>query len=313
MLIRGIPTIIQTVNTSQAVPTASRTAFRLLLALLPALLPATAALAHDDPARELTAITRRLESEPESAALYLQRAELHRARHEWQAALADLQAASSLDPSMAAVDLALARMLLEAENLPAALDAAERFSRRSPGNVRGHLVKARILLASGEKTRAAAAFTRAIDLDHRRRGDSSGVQPDDFLDRARALAGTGRTNEAIEGLDEGLALLGNPVTLQLLAIELEQERGNVDGALARIASLQAVAKRKETWAAKRGDVLAAAGRRDEAARAYREALESLTALPPRARDNAQTAELEASLRRKLAGMPTAAAAKEDGQ
>jgi predicted negative regulator of RcsB-dependent stress response len=90
------------------------------------------------------------------------------------------------------------------------------------------------------------------------------------------------------------------VTLQLLAIELDEKRGNVDGALARVAAVEAHANRKEAWMARRGDILAEAGRLEEAKAAYRDALETISALPPRARDNGATVDLEASVRRRLA-------------
>jgi predicted Zn-dependent protease len=263
----------------------------------------SSAVAHDDPENELVELSERIASDPGSASLHLERAELNRARRDWAAALADLQAASRLDPSMAAVDLALARLMLDSGNIPAARDAADRFVGRSPGSVGGHLVRARALLRFGAKLDAAASFSRAIDLDRSRRGgDTSGIQPDDYLDRARALADSDRTDEAVDGLDQGLALLGDAVTLQLLAIELDERRGNVDGALARVARMEASARRKEVWMARRGDLLAAAGRPDDAARAYRETIVTISALPARARDNAATADLEASVRGKLAAL-----------
>ena len=262
----------------------------LVLCLLVAAGPS--ARAHDDPDHQLAELSARLAREPDSAALHLERAELHRFRRDWAGALADLQDASRLDPSMAAVDLALARLLLEAGNLPEARDAADRFVARSPDNVLGHLVRARMLLRSGEGPAAAAAFTRAIELDREHRGGGSGIQPDDYLDRARALADAGRSEEALRGLDEGLAALGRPITLQLLAIELDEKSGNLDAALARIAAIEARANRKETWMARRGDLLLRAGRPQEADRAYRDALAAIArclrafaAAPPPAASN----------------------------
>lgn len=275
----------------------------LLLAASLLLVTSPAAVAHDDSERELARLSARIDAAPGSAALRLERAEHNRARRDWPASLADLQAAGSLDPSMAAVDLALARLMLDSGNLPAARAAADRFTFRSPGNVSGHLVRARVLLRSGEKLEAAASFSRAIELDRRRRGgDSSGIQPDDFLDRARALADSGLLDEAVASLDEGLALLGGAVTLQLLAIELDRKRGDVDGALARVAAMEASARRKEVWTARRGDLLAEAGRTEEAERAYRETILAISALPARARHNAATADLEASVRGRLAAL-----------
>lgn len=264
--------------------------------------------AHDDPDRQLEDLNLRIAGQPGSAALLLERAELQRFRREWAAGVADLQEASRLDPSMAAVDLAMASLLLDAGNLGPALDAADRFLGRKPQSVSGHLTRARILYRSGRGPECADEVSRAVALDRERRRNSaaaspadsdSGIQPDDHLMRARALHDAGRTDDAVAALDEGLADLGQPVSLQLFAIELEQKRGRSDLAVARVERLEAAARRKEAWMARRGDLLAAQGKHVEAAAAWRQARAAIAALPPRLRDGTTTRELEQELRARL--------------
>ena len=69
---------------------------------------------------------------------------------------------------------------------------------------------------------------------------------------------------AIQGLDQGAAEFHGAITLQLLAVELEVERRNWDSALARLAEIEANSTRKESWLARRGDVLVKADRPQEA-------------------------------------------------
>jgi predicted Zn-dependent protease len=266
-----------------------------------ALLVKGPALAHDDPDHQVAELSAAIERSPRDASLRLQRAELHRFRRDWQAGLADLQAARELDPGLDAVDLAVAELTLDAGNTGAALPAIDRFLGRRPDHAKGHLVRARILLRDGQGLDAAAEFSRGIALAASAADGSPLVQPDDYLDRARALAaaGQGHMDEAIAGLDEGIVALGHPITLELQAIELEQKRGRVDAALARLAAVEARANRKETWMARRADLLASAGRQDEAAAAWRDALAAIGRLPLRTRESRATQDLAASIRGRL--------------
>jgi len=72
--------------------------------------------------------------------------------------------------------------------------------------------------------------------------------------------------------------------LQLFAIDAELKQGNFDGALARVDSIAARSPRKETWLARRGEILRQAGRPAEAKRAYADALAALRTLPPTRRN-----------------------------
>ena len=84
---------------------------------------------------------------------------------------------------------------------------------------------------------------------------------------------------ALQGLDEGLERLGQPITLLLYAIDLELELGRHDAALARLDRIASRADRKETWLVRRGEILEQAGRPAEARAAYVAAIEAVQALP----------------------------------
>lgn len=256
--------------------------------------------AHDDPGAQLVELTRRIESDPKDASLYLRRADLFRTRGEWTAAVSDLQAARRLAPDLDTVDFALARVLFEAGTPGPALEASDRFLAARPDHAGAHLLRARVLVALGRPREAAAELTRGIELSTRL--GSRAASPDDYLERARLLAcpPIGDTAGALAGLDEGVQALGGAIALQMLAIDLEVERKDWDAALARIAAVERRAQRKETWIVRRGDVLAVAGRREEAGRAYGEALAAIDALPARLRTTDATAKLAAHARERRA-------------
>jgi len=286
---------------------ARASAVALVLALPPA------ACAHEEPSLQEDQLSEQIALHPDDAALYLHRAELHRSQREWTAGVADLQTASRLDPELAVVDLSLARMLLEADNPQAALPAVDRFLGLHGDHAGARLTRARILVRLGSSKEATDEFTRGIELAKRDGQGGKGAQPDDYLERARVLAceGGAHVDEAIRGLDEGTAALSGAITLQLLAIDLELGQRRWDAALRRLAVLEAAANRKETWIARRADVLARAGRVEESAQAYRAALAAIDALPERLRTTTAATALVARIRASLsepagAGAPSAA-------
>ena len=84
--------------------------------------------------------------------------------------------------------------------------------------------------------------------------------------------------------------------MQLTAIDLEVRQKRYDAALARIDTVAAATPRKETWLARKGEILRQAGRPAEAREAYRAALQALESLPPARRNVPATAALEKNIR-----------------
>jgi len=278
---------------------AAAIAVALLLCVVPL------AQGHEDPGEQIAALSAQIAQHPDDAALYMRRADLRRIRREWPEALADLQAVNGLDPVPATADLLAARVLLEADNPHAALAAIDRFVARDGSSAAGHLLRARILVHLGSSADAAAEFTRGIDLA---RAAGTRAQPDDYLDRARALSSGGAMSfdEAIRGLDEGTNDLGAAIALQLYAIDLEVERHHWDAALARLAALQARATRKESWIERRADILLLAGRRPEARQCYLEAQAAVQKLPERLRTTRAITDMAQRIQFRLSSLDASA-------
>jgi tetratricopeptide (TPR) repeat protein len=168
----------------------------------------------------------------------------------------------------------------------------DRYVARHPDRAAAYLERARAHEALVARQAAADDWQRALELTPR-------PTPDDYLHRMRAQLAAGRNEAALGGLDEGIARLGPIASLELPAIDLEREARRWDQALARLERLAAQAERKETFLDRRGQLLLEAGRREEARRAFRAALDAIAALPEPQRRAPATAELAARLRRQL--------------
>jgi predicted Zn-dependent protease len=272
------------------------------VALLAALasVPARAHLGLDEQIRD---VTRRLEASPGDAALLLKRGELHRAHGDPAAAERDYEAARALDPGMAAVDLCLGTLLLESgTRLPEALAALDRFLSRQPGHAKGLVTRARVRARLGEPAAAARDYDAAIAAF----ASPDRPQPEHYLERADALAALQppQLDDAVRGLDEGLARLGDAITLQMRAIDLELRLGRHDAALARVDRILSRPGRRERWLQRRAEIQMQAGRPEEARRSYQEALAALDSLTPARRSTASSRKLESELRSAIALLGT---------
>jgi tetratricopeptide (TPR) repeat protein len=256
---------------------------------------APVAIAHGDLHEQIAAVTGRLQQQP-TAELFLKRGELHRAHAEHEAALADFDRAEQLKPALDAARLCRGLCLLQAGKPAEAREALNEFLIRRPEHAEGHAARARAQVRLKQFMEAAADFDRAIAL-------TDEPKPDYFVERARALVEASDFDRAIRGLDAGLKQLGALPTFESLAMEIELKVQRYDAALARVDRLIARSARKETWLERRGEILAQAGRPEEARHAFADALATLERLPDRIRNNAATKELAARLRAVVSATP----------
>ena len=254
-----------------------------------------AALAHGDLHEQIANVTAQIQKNPESAELVLRRAELHRVHEDWLAAAADYDRAAHLAFGLAVVHLGRGKMLLSQGRFDKAQAELDQFLAGNPEHVDGFVTRARIEVKRGNQLAGADDFARAIALSPR-------PEPEYYLERAQALvaAGDAHIDAALSCLDEGMAKLGNLPSLGLDAVELETKAKRFDSALARLESLSAISPRKEAWLERRGDLLAQAGRTDEAQQAYRTASEAIIRLPQRLRATKAITDLEQRLKTKAA-------------
>lgn len=262
-----------------------------LAALLCALVPGGAG-AHGDLHDQIADVTRQIERRPADARLYFKRGELHRLHGERKAALADYDRAALRDPGLGEVDLGRGKALFEAGRLPESRAALDRFLAKRPDHADARLSLARVLVSLRLPDEADAEFARAIDLAGR-------PKPDLYFERAKALAAAARLDAAIRVIDDGIARLGPLAALDDLAVSIERRRGNHGAALARLDRLHAGRARRESWLARRGEILAEAGRGAEARASFLAAQSSIENLPPRLRRTRAIERLERDVKASL--------------
>ena len=245
--------------------------------------------AHGPLHEQIQRLTKEIAQFPDSAGLYLQRGELHRHHQDWKAALADYGSADSLAPHLAMVDLCRGKMFLEARLPEQAKGAVERFLSKAPNDAEGLLTRGRALVQLGLHSPAADDFTRAIQ-------NLEMPQPEHYFERSQALVAAGRMIEALHGIDEGIKRLGEIVTLQVYAIDLEIKLQCYDAALARLEKVASQSPRKEKWLSRRGEILQMAGRDEEARQAFQAALREIESLSPQHRNTKTIIDLEKRVR-----------------
>ena len=254
------------------------------------------ARAHGDMHAQIVETTKQIERDPGNAPLYFNRGEFHRAHRDWDLAQADYDRAIALNPQLSVVDFARGSLYLEAGWPQSAKVALDRFLSKATNHLEGLVARARTLVKLEQPLAAAGDFTRAIDL-----GTES--RPDLYIERAQALTAGDKPDPeaALRGLEEGIKKLGPLITFLLYAIDLEIKQKRFDAALARLDEVIAKSPRKESWLARRGEILLQAGRAGEAREAFEAALKAIAALPAARRQVPAMVDLEKRLRSALEG------------
>ncbi len=249
--------------------------------------------AHEDLLARIATITAQLSTNENNMDALLQRADLYRLHGNWAASRTDYAAVQKLRPDSADRLFGWAQVNADAGDYPTARAAYDEFSSRFPTNGPAFIGRARVLTQLGERKAAITDYSRGLAL-------LTNPQPEEFLARASLQATEFGPDEAIKGLDEGLARLGWVVTFQRVAIDYELKRQRPDLALARLETILARANRKEMWLAWKGELLQAAGKAAEAQEALAAAIKAIEALPPRMRTSPGMVELRAKVDRLMA-------------
>lgn len=248
--------------------------------------------AHEGLHEQIAAVTAQIKRDPKNALLYLKRGELHRLHRDWDLAFADYGRAERLNPRLDEVNLGRGRTYFEADKPQQARVWLDRFLSASPDHVDALITRARILVRLNLFIPAATDYSLAI-------AKLAKPKPEYYIERAEAHVAGGRNEEALGGIDEGIRRLGPIVTLQLFAIDLQVSLKSYDAALLRLEQIAAQSPRKESWLARRGEILRQAGREGEAQQAFKAALTAIEALPPVHRTKEATVALERRVRAAL--------------
>jgi manganese oxidase len=249
--------------------------------------------AEDDVAEVLEALDEQIAKTPNDGGLYLRRSKLRMLSNRFDQALADLDQANRLSP-IAEIDRERAQVYLSAGWFQTGVEHASRHLAAFPEDAQAYLVRARMRLKLGRHAEAGRDFS--LSLQH-----TKDPPIELFLEHAQALTTQDGLylNEALGVLEQGMQRLGPAHALQAAALDVELRQKNYPAALSRIDVLMEATSRKDTWLARRGDVLVQAGKIDEARVAYQRALTAITNLPPVQRNRAATRDLESQIKSLL--------------
>ncbi len=244
-------------------------------------------LAHDGIHARLARADTVIAEDPGQAQLWVQRADLLREHGDMSLAWADLRRARSL-PGGAAEVLFVEALL--ARDLGWSHLARRRITEHlalHPQDGVGHVLHGELLASLGRKAAALEAYQRALETHE-------APAPDLYLAAAATLKNQG--DPGLEAglvlIEEGLQRLGDLVSLQLEAIDLEVGLCRPDQALARLDALIAASPRPERWLVQKGDLLLDAGRGGAARAAYLAAQAALRAGGQRRSHTAAAAALQ---------------------
>ena len=245
---------------------------------------------HGDRNDHLALLDAKVAAAPDSLHHRLERAEAHRRLGHFDESLADLDQALALDPRNPQVHYLRGLTHFDRREFVAAEASLRRYVESKPESPSGHSALAETLMQQGRHREAGDEHSLAI-------ATHPSPAPDHYIARAKAYRAAGGQflDMAIEGLDDAMSSMGPLVTLQRLAIEIELDRGNHAGAIARIDGVLANAPRKETWLVQKGRVLASAGQEEDALDAFRLARAALESLPPRLRTSPAMISLRQSI------------------
>lgn len=253
----------------------------------------TPALAHGALHDQIANMDRQIAADPQSAALYLRRAELHRIHREWDAADQDYAKVLALEQKHPEVSWLRARAWLEAGKAVMALPELDRYLGQFPDHASARLTRARALAAVGRNAQAAADYAVALERLPQ-------LEPDYFLEQRNVQQSAGLSSETqLAGIEKGLRRLGSVPSLEDAALDVELRAKQWDAALARLDRQASAAARKERWHYRRGLVLAQADRKEQASAAFRASLEAIDKLPPALRSPRATAALAEEVRQEL--------------
>ena len=245
---------------------------------------------HGDTYAKLEYLSRAISNETQSAELFLQRGQVHARHGDWDEAISDYAHAERLEPDVQHIDLLMGKALRQSRRFAEAVARLDRYIIKHPDSAGAFLARARAHADARHVDPASKDFAKVAEL---------APNPDAYVEWSKLLASTNRTEEAVKKLEEGCSALGPLITLQVKIIDIEISRKNYARVLERIDAILASASRKESWLARKGDVLAMAGQSPAAADAYTQALDALRRLPSRHRLSTSMQNLEETLKQKL--------------
>ncbi len=234
--------------------------------------------AHGTHSSLMANVDARLAENPEDGGLWFQRALLEFEHEDFPAAAEDFAKAEKFAPGQYAILWWQGRVFEAQGKLPEGKAAIDQYLKQVPHHWGALASRARIQMKLGANADALNDFRAAI-----KHCPSAG--PDLIVEVATALAANHYTDEAVAMLESALQHIGPIPSLQLKLLEVEENAGRFDSALARLDGFQKSAVRPEPWMQKRASIFARAGRLSQSRGAWSALINHLNALPTAQRES----------------------------
>jgi tetratricopeptide (TPR) repeat protein len=227
--------------------------------------------AHPAIELEIRQLDRTISANQGNVTLLLRRAELFRLHGQLKEALTDLDAVKHLAPATASLAYHRAILFRDMRRYEEALNLMKGYVAANSTHSEGFLQLSRIQRDMGQINNSIESYRRAIHLVEK-------PGPDYFVELALIQKSTGDSEGALNTLDDGIRRLGAIVSLQLVALDIEEQAGFFGAALRRIDSLETAGMQEESRLFRRARILLASGRKQEATESCLQARASLQAL-----------------------------------
>lgn len=214
--------------------------------------PLPPAVAHSDIELQIEALTRQLELEPDNAELLLKRGDLYRRHVDYEEAALDFAAARRADPDVPLADFHEGRLALETGAFSEALTLLGRHLEAQPEHAAAWVLHGRAELRAGAFGRAAADFSRAVDLSEK-------PSPELFRLQILALVADGARDRALAAVDAALEQSPGEVNLIGLGTDISLAEGDGAAAERYLRHLPPALLRIDTWARRADQAACLAG------------------------------------------------------
>lgn len=233
-----------------------------------------------------------LKKTPDDAALRYELAEAHAEHEDWQECIEEISRLEGFAPGVHPTGYLRGLALFIGGKNDEAYNVLGDYLTTHPDHVEALATRGRVLAKMDRPAEAVADLQAAVKATPSPSGEL-------VMELALAYQKIGKPEEASKVLDEALKTSRDAPLLLECAMEIETAAGMSDSALGRIDGLQKNAPRPEPWMAKRAELLAKAGRADEARAAWTALRDRLISLPSLQRGTSQNSQLLTQARQAL--------------
>lgn len=265
---------------------------------------ANSAFAHGDVHKRIDALTEQLESQPRNATLLSQRGTQYALDENWDMALRDFEIARQSNPGEKDIGLHIGEMLLHLNRYEDSERELTAVIRENPSHTRAYELRASVREMANKTNDATADYDKAISL-------SAKPKPHLYVARAQLLVRIGKLDDALGGIEQGVAQLGPLASLIEPAVDAAAHRNQPALALTWINRLPDTLRNSPRWRVRSGELSAQAGRTDEARTILGDALAAIEQLPTARRDTEAMTALRDEAQRTLNGLAPTPSTKED--